>query len=73
MRIIYKIREEFTGDMAEDIAITFKDGDYVKMVRVPMDAYLAHATQWTNLTLEGFSKDTDLKKSKLLFLFTFRF
>lgn len=71
MRIIYKIREEFTGDMAEDIAITFKDGDYVKMVRVPMDVYLAHATQWTNLTLEGFSKELagdpfklQMKKSK---------
>ena len=56
MRIIYKIREEFTG-VSEEIAIVFKEGTYAKMVRVPMDAYLAHANEWTRLTLEGFSKE----------------
>lgn len=57
MRLIYKIREDFTGEAAENIAITFAEAGYAKTVIVPMDAYLAKATEWTRLSIEGFSKE----------------
>ena len=57
MQLIYKIREDFTGEIAEDIAITFREGSYVKMIRIPMQTYLQHAMSMTKLTTEAFSKE----------------
>lgn len=56
MQIVYKLRQEFLGEVEEKIAVTFNEGGYLKVVTVPMSEFLANAKSYISITEESFSK-----------------